>query len=37
MCPMPALASAVTVDIGRFVATELLETLGTDREVIATC
>jgi len=34
---MPALARAVTADLGRFVATELSESLRTDREAIATC
>jgi len=36
MCPMPALAQAVTTDLNRFVACELLETLRPKREAITT-
>jgi len=32
MCPIKALARAVTADLGRLVASELIETLRTDHE-----
>jgi len=37
MSPMPPLAQALTADLDKFVASELLETLRIDHEAIATC
>jgi len=37
MCPMPALARAVTANFGRIIASYLLETLSTDSKAIAIC
>jgi len=37
MCPMPALVGAVIANLGRFVASEPLKTLMTDRKDIAFC
>jgi len=34
---MPALAQAMTTDLSRFVATELVGTLRMDHEAISTC